>query len=184
MAQANLRLGSIGLHPCDWDQHYYPPDLPGDWVFDFLANELPVALLRPDELDAQCALHGAADWAELLDELQNEDFRLWLDLRGSDMPEGAALSALGQHLEGIIADRPLEGVPVPLWPESDCWSSQRPQARGPGLLTLQGDESPRALRALLESFEQACALDAPVLLVEAPRARFETLQTLVDLMGL
>lgn len=184
MARDNLRLGSIGLFPRDWAEAYYPPDLPEDWAFDFYANEQPVALLTPAELDARCAVHGVDDWAELLAELQNDDFRLWLDLRHAPAPAAGALRALGERLEGTVGEAPQGFAGAPHWREEACWSAQRPQCSGPGLLRLSGEESPRELRALLESFDQACALEAPVLFVEAPRAAFETVQTLIELMGL
>lgn len=47
---ARLMLGTAGWSRADWDEAYYPADLPADWRLAFYAN------------DADCVLLPAAQW--------------------------------------------------------------------------------------------------------------------------
>jgi len=48
MLKHTVKIGAVGWQHENWDQDYYPDDLPADWKLDYYANELNCVLLKAD----------------------------------------------------------------------------------------------------------------------------------------
>lgn len=199
----SLMLAAVGLEGPGWDSEYYPEDLPEEWRLGYYANEFR-GLLIPAAVWAEEP--DAGQWLEDV----NEDFAFYFQL--SDRMTGAELKRvlkaaeqLGSYLQGLIIEaedseayedlqQQLSSV-LPgrelavMTPCSDlplCWQGENKTfgPYGPGLVRLEEDVQPRQLREILEQYCAATDAETPVLFVEAPVSVFETLRTLIDLMGL
>jgi hypothetical protein len=198
-----LMLAAVGLEGPGWDSEYYPDDLPEDWRLGYYANEYPGVLI-PAAVWAEDP--DVAQWLEDVSEgfvfyLQFNDRMPGADLNRALMAaeqmegclQGLILEAEGneayenllEHLSSILPGHML-AVMTPFRDMPLCWQGNSGDCGpyGPGLLRLEQDMPPRQLRALLEQFCAATDSETPVLFVEAPVPVFETLRTLIDLMGL
>jgi hypothetical protein len=198
-----LMLAAVGLEGPGWDREYYPDDLPEDWRLDYYANEFR-GLLIPAAVWAEDPDVG--QWLEDVSEAFVFYFQLSDRMSGADLKRVTkAAEQMGSRLQGLILEAedneayadlqeelssilpgrvlavmtPFRGLPL-------CWQgdSKGSEPYGPGLLRLEKDTPPRQLREILEQFCAATNAETPVLFVEAPVSVFETLHTLIDLMGL
>jgi len=96
--RANLRLGALGWNHANWQDSFYPDDLPADWQLGFYANEFNSVLVPEAEWRAN--LHELEGWAEEVP----ENFRFYLQMVQRDEAEVAHLSGLlGQSLGAVIS---------------------------------------------------------------------------------
>lgn len=199
----SLMLAAVGLEGPGWDNDYYPEDLPEDWRLGYYANEFP-GILIPAGVWSDAPDVG--QWLEDVDEAFEFYFLVGDGMSETDRERVVHAGAeLGTRLKGLILEAdssegysdlltclapllsgrtlavmtPFQGLPL-------CWQgdSEALGPYGPGLLKLGKDASPRQLREFLEQFCAATKFESPVLFVEAPVSVFETLNTLIDLMGL
>ena len=196
-------LVAVGLDGAGWDREFYPDDLPEDWRLGYYANEFP-GLLIPESVWA--ADPDVGQWLEDVNErfafyFQLSDRMTETDLKRAisaaqqmgprlqglilEAEDDRAYADLQEHLSSVLPGRMLavmtsySGLPL-------CWQGKSTGSGpyGPGLVRLEKDMSPRQLREVLEHYCAATDAETPVLFVDAPVPVFETLRTLIDLMGL
>jgi hypothetical protein len=182
-----LRFGTVGWRRPQWDDGYYPDDLPSDWQLGYYANELAAVLLEPgDWLSAEPT--QLADWAGEV----HADFRFYLraDTQRDAAGQLRLAQSLGSRLGAVlwpVAPAPAGALaPVEL-------ATQRVTAWGDAagvkaaLLDVAGLDL-RARRGLLEQLAPllrggdagAIFLEDPVVTPGAARE----LQMVAELMGL
>lgn len=99
-------LGLTGWDSEPWCDAYYPADLPDDWRFSYLANEVDCVLLRPEQwylgLSAETTdrLNGALAEAPV-------DLSFLLAVAPEQPPPRAALARFAALDAGLLADQPL-----------------------------------------------------------------------------
>jgi len=198
-----LILAAVGLEGPRWDREYYPDDLPEDWRLGYYANEFPGVLIPAavwaDDQDVEQWLEDVSEGFvfhfQLNDRMSGADLNR--ALKAAEHMEGRlqgliveaegneAYEDLLKHLSPILPGRML-AVMTPFRDLPLCWQGNSGDSGpyGPGLLRLEQDTPPRQLREFLEHYCAATDSETPVLFVEAPFSVFETLRTLIDLMGL
>lgn len=66
MPEQVVKVGAVGWLHKQWDQNYYPEDIPREWKLDYYANELSCVLLLP-EFWLNAAVDDIEEWTESLD---------------------------------------------------------------------------------------------------------------------
>jgi hypothetical protein len=127
-AENRLLLGTVGWRRADWDQGYYPEDLPPDWHLAYLANEADCVFL-PESAWRQAA---APDWLAELDEAPPGFLFLLRLEQPADPLAGAALERFAGRRVVLLVDRPeprLDGFEQ--WPAlgGDAWAAAGGSAR-------------------------------------------------------
>jgi hypothetical protein len=203
LMKSPITLMAVGLDAPDWDRDFFPEDLPKDWRLGYYANEFPGILIPSSTLNEAWE---AEDW---LDDVP-EAFEFYF-LLSAELSDGAlascihAAEALDDRLKGLLLeaeddqgysdllDRLASMIPgrslsvMSHYQELPrCW---RPDIEagtrcGPGLLELDGEAPPKQLREYIEAFALATEAEEPILFVRAPVTAMETMNTLLDLMGL
>ncbi len=91
------RTGAVGWDHPDWDDQFYPDDLPPDWRLTYYGNEFSQVLIPQRQwASASGAWEG---WRDDVD----AGFRFVLELDGYDRKTLEAVSACAQVLSGRLA---------------------------------------------------------------------------------
>lgn len=105
-----LVVAAQGWRHADWQNRFYPDDLPEDWQLAYYANEFRAVLVPPPADVATCQ-----EWLEAVD----PGFGFCLDLRAAGATAGVLEALAGQTLavlgEGIAT--PLPGSPAVFDPQ-------------------------------------------------------------------
>jgi len=174
--EKRLLLGCAGWPHPEWEEGYFPDDLPGDWQFSYCAN------------DCSCFLLPAKVWLgleqDVLDDWLDDvfgDFRFYLEMPDEDI-ELALLERFAPHLGGVLGGTQLlpDSIPRLSLSEEGHWLN----AKGDPVLwrwTLQG-EGLRELRARFEHMSpsvQALIVDGE----NVDPSRLIEIRTLAELLG-
>ncbi|MGB1109089.1 MAG: hypothetical protein ACPG4N_01965 [Gammaproteobacteria bacterium] len=168
MSNRELIVGLKGLRDPSWGEEFFPDDLPEDWRFSFVTNEVRALLL--DEDDVSVIPEDFEDWS---DEIE-EGFHLL------HTPH-SILRDMGEYLKSE------GGEPLELEGLASCWATDQavPGARV-ALIHLDDEPSPATLRAWVEAF-MADSPDEPTLFMifDGPPAAkaVREARVLVELMG-
>ncbi len=96
--QHRLYIGTQGWDHPNWQNNFYPDDLPGEWQLTYYSNEIPVVYV-PTESDWQ------ANVSAMLEDTHDK-FRFIVGLQASaagiGVEQHAALTALSEKLLGVI----------------------------------------------------------------------------------
>lgn len=125
-AAAPPLLGIAGWDRAAWCETYYPADLPDDWRFSYLANQVDCLMLPPGEW----YLGMSSDASGRLDRALAEAPRTlsFLLVTAPDQPPSeSALARFASLDAGLLVDEPLE-VPD-IWPQwgrtgPGCWVAE------------------------------------------------------------
>lgn len=127
-AENRLLLGTVGWRRADWDQGYYPHDLPPDWHLAYLANDADGVLL-PEPAWRQVA---APDWLAELEEVP-PGFLFLLRLgQPADAAARAALSRFaGRRVILLVDQLDPRLADFEQWPAlgPDAWAAAEGAAR-------------------------------------------------------
>ena len=180
-AENRLLLGTTGWRRPDWDQAYYPEDLPPDWHLAYLANDADCVLLP----ESTWRVASAPGWLAQLDEAPPELLFLLRLEQPADPVARAALARFAGHRVILLVDRPDPRLDdFEQWPGlgPDAWSAAGGTAR---LLRWRIDTFDlRRLRA-----QAAEAIEGPPLIgvvLDGPGAdpgRLAELRLLFELLG-
>ena len=191
--QPKISVGGWDWAGPQFQNGFYPPDLPEDWQLPFYANEYAQVLLPQERWLAA----ARDDWQEWQSEVSHQ-FAFYLQLvRPEDVDAEAlarAQAILGPQLAGLVqcAGEPvLAGSGLPVWSIDAPEASQRLWTAGSGALSCgpvgllkQADFSDlRALRAQIEAFAGACESDQAVLFMDAPPAALDQAEAILSLLG-
>ncbi|SIT66942.1 hypothetical protein SAMN05216526_0726 [Ectothiorhodosinus mongolicus] len=192
--QPKIRVGGWDWAGPQFQNGFYPADLPEDWQLPFYANEYAQVLLPQQRWQAA----SRDDWQEWRSEV-SEGFGFYLQLEQPESFELAALetarAVLGPQLVGLVQ---CAGEPVLLASGVPVWSIAAPEAShrvwtadsgavscGPVGLLKQADFSDlRALRAQIEAFAGACESEEAVLFIDASPAALDQAEAILSLLGL
>lgn len=189
-----LRLGARGWQHADWQQSFYPEDLPEDWQLGYYANEFSAVLVPRSYWLPETGF----DIEEWLDHVSGH-FRFYLEwpLAAVDSP-GCSLfleqcQALGSLLGGIIMPEGLVlEASLPVFYQSAAndlqqllWTPEQQGMSGIAFLSLAKQDL-RTQRQWLESFAASGAeLQAVLITDQSPAMEsLHKLKTLIELLGL
>jgi hypothetical protein len=102
MTKDYIEIGALGWTHPDWDNNYYPEDLPEDWRLDYYSHHFQFVLMQPGEwLEA-----GKEDIEQWLEDVKDSfDFFLVL---GPGNIEAPAIQQI-DRIKSIMAER-LQGL--------------------------------------------------------------------------
>lgn len=101
-AENRLLLGTLGWRRADWDQGYYPADLPSGWHLAYLANDADCVLLP----ESAWRLAATPEWLAELDEAPPGLLFLLRLERPADQAVRAALERFAGHRVVLLVERP------------------------------------------------------------------------------
>lgn len=190
----SLTLAAYGWSPVNWQQMFYPDDLPRDWQVSYYANELSRILLPARDWGA--SLTKAASWAAET----GPDFGFYLELTRSLLQTEhwkQVKTVVETHLTHQVLGLLVDAEAQPLLPED--WSERFPvHVRQPGqwlaemphgaeaqlgLLQATQTLSPPALRELFEQIQQQTAHRDVILFLDTPWATLEQVRLMQQLYG-
>lgn len=190
----HLRVGSIGWQHDDWQNSFYPEDLPEDWRLSYYANEFSTVLIPSGYLQRE-----DCDFEQWHEDVP-DDFRFYLQWPGQMMDAGPLLeqcSLLGNKLAGLVISQAIT-----LDTRLDCyythqaadtsqriWQPGMSASSGVAMFPVCGQDM-RQQKALLQDFarqqlEDGVNLKAVILSDESvPIETLRAFKTLVELMSL
>lgn len=127
-AENRLLLGTVGWRRADWDQGYYPGDLPPDWHLAYLANDADCVFLP----ESAWRVDAAPDWLAELDEAPPGLLFLLQLERPADPVARAALARFAGHRVVLpVARRDPQLDAFEQWPAlgPDAWAAAGGTAR-------------------------------------------------------
>jgi hypothetical protein len=175
-------LGLAGWDSEPWCDAYFPADLPDDWRFSYLANEVDCVLLRP----GQWYLGLSAETTDRLSNALAEapvDLSFLLAVAPEQPPPRSALERFAAFDVGLLVDQPL--ALADLWPQ---W-----RRTAPGRWTGEDRTEVRVWQVEsidLRAWRQDAAALPPTLralILSGPAAspgRVTELRTMLQLLGL
>lgn len=94
-----IHVGARGWQFDDWDNDFYPDDLPADWRFSFYGNEFQTVLIPYDYLDR----YPLDQWREWVGDTR-KDFAFYVEVaQQAHWPQiEPYLSLLGEQLKGVV----------------------------------------------------------------------------------
>lgn len=177
-----MLIAAYGWEHEAWSGSFYPDDLPPDWRLGYYANEFDAVVVPFVAWQGQ-TVATLRSWCDEV----SAGFRFVLEQKGPGSAEsraGEAVSALGQHFAGVVAD---EGAGTESVGPLGRWGPSGEVSPGPlAVLTCpEGALEPRRLRGYIEAL---AAAGGPALLccgagAGAPDA-LRTARTIADLLGI
>ena len=173
-SKTNLAIGSSGWLHQQWEENYYPDDIPDEWRLNFYSHHFQCVLMRPDEW-LTATSEKLAQWCEDID----ESFAFFVSV--TDQLDDVAIThlqqlkaQLGNQLKGLIFQskavtlnrsylNDLSAI-LTLYADSDeliesettiqvCWRAQREiKQASVGFIDKATSENIREVRAHLEIF--------------------------------
>lgn len=189
-----LRLAARGWRHENWNDIFYPQDLPEDWQLGYYANEFPAVLVPASEWQAGTGF-AIEDWQDDV----SEHFRFYIEwpFDSMDNKERSLFlqqcQQLGELLGGIILqqDDELQTELAVYYSHSSAeisqqlWQPQHQGQSGVALLELS-DQDMRTQRQWLEDFAASTDKLHCVVINDDP-VDIESLRnfkTLIELLGL
>jgi len=199
MTADRIVTGSLGWTHADWDNDYYPEDLPEDWRLDYYSHHFQFILMQTNEW-----LHvSPRDIEQWLDDV-NDAFEFFLAIQpeainSTSIKQIAIIKAgLGGRLQGLVilnAKSTLpESVIQPLsalttvYLDTDlltdlpagtnpCWRNEREVSDCViGFIPPPITKDMRAMRAHIESFLQQCQAQRLYLVYEGQAPSTKAMQ--------
>jgi hypothetical protein len=175
-------LGVVGWERTDWQQNYYPTDLPAEWRLSYLANDADCVLLP-----AQAWYHGLSSAAAArLDAALSEapeGLSFLLAVTADAPPPSAALARFAGRNAGLLVEGdPLLPRDLPRWQATGAGSWVGEDGSTVSIWHLASTDLGEWRRRAesLDSNQHALLLDGPA----ASPASVIELRTLLQLLGL
>lgn len=190
-----ITLAAYGWSPVDWQQAFYPDDLPRDWQVSYYANEFK-SILLPASTWGDAPLADAAYWRSEV----GEDFSFYVEITPALLQAGhwaqvqqAVEQQLAAQLTGIIVtEDALGGLPAAWLSRFEIHALQAQQwlASTPtralaqlGIVHAAQGLTAIALRDLFATLQRQTAHKDVVLFLDTPHAAVEQIRLMQQLYG-
>lgn len=199
MTADRIVTGSLGWTHADWDNDYYPEDLPEDWRLDYYSHHFQFILMQINEW-----LHvSPSDIEQWLDDV-NDAFEFFLAIQPEAIDNAAIKqiatikAGLGKRLRGLVilnAEKRLPGSVVEslsalttVYLDTDlltdmpadvkpCWRHERAVSDCViGFIQPKIAKDMRAMRAQIESFLLQCQAQRLYLVYEGQAPSTKAMQ--------
>lgn len=188
-----LELSAYGWAPADWQQVFYPDDLPTEWQSSYYANEFRQVLLPAqiwEQPEQQLAL-----WQEEV----SEGFQFYIEVDQALLHTAhwqalqSLLPSLQQQLGGIVVEAALaeqlparwqDSLPIHLRQPGEVLAALPNQAGCQlGIVKQVHVTSPLLLRQLFEHLQQHAQHQHVLLFVDAPWSMLEQIRLMQQVYG-
>ncbi len=185
----DIRVGAYGWKHKNWQDSFYPDDLPEEWQLTYYANEF-LCVLVP----AHYLLADDCDIEQWLDDVP-DIFRFYVEWPDDEVGDDLLLNQLplfGDQLSGILIKKCRQlATKIPLYCWTKCeaqqqlWQPGNQGKSGIAVITT-GDNNLRTQRQWLQEFQEHTTdyVNAIFIMDEVEIKQLNEFKALVELMGL